>query len=369
MNPFKYGCVVSGEFLCPRPELEQQLKSYIQSGQNIVVHGERRMGKTSLVRHVISSMRGIRLLYIDLYCIRTLSDFCRRVLAGLAASNERMSFLKKAINLVHRLRPAISFDPANGSPSISIDARAADEPESLEAVMGMIRKLSADEKFCVVFDEFQDILDLEGANVILAEMRSTIQFQPDTPYIFMGSVRNDMLGIFENDDSPFFKSAIPFTVGPINEDDFADFLMKRFRKGGRKTDKATVKALISHADSVTGDVQELCEAIWETTEEGEQIGVDDIPRALELIFSREGEAYGAAIRSLTAKQTSLLRALAETRQAKLFSNEFMERVRTTSTGIIRASLKRLVDKRLIYEYGGEYRFTNPFFREWILLKM
>ena len=46
MNPFKYGCVVSGEFLCPRPELEQQLKSYIQSGQNIVVHGERRMGKT-----------------------------------------------------------------------------------------------------------------------------------------------------------------------------------------------------------------------------------------------------------------------------------------------------------------------------------
>ena len=145
--------------------------------------------------------------------------------------------------------------------------------------------------------------------------------------------------------------------------------MKRFRKGGRKTDKATIKALISLADSVTGDVQELCEAIWETTEEGEQIGVDDIPRALELIFSREGEAYGAAIRSLTAKQTSLLRALAETKKAKPFSIEFMDRVRTTSTGIIRASLKRLIDKRLIYEYGGEYRFTNPFFREWILLKM
>ena len=95
MNPFKYGCVVSGEFLCPRPELERQLKSYIQSGQNIVVHGERRMGKTSLVRHVVSSMRGIRLLYIDLYCIRTLSDFCRRVLSGLAASNENMSFSKR----------------------------------------------------------------------------------------------------------------------------------------------------------------------------------------------------------------------------------------------------------------------------------
>ena len=47
----------------------------------------------------------------------------------------------------------------------------------------------------------------------------------------------------------------------------------------------------------------------------------------------------------------------------------MQRVRTTSAGVIRAFLKQLVAKRLIYEYSGEYRFTIPFFREWILLKM
>ncbi len=369
MNPFKYGCVVSGEFLCPRPELEQQLKSYIQSGQNVVVHGERRMGKTSLVRHVVGSMRGIRMLYIDLYCIRTLSDFCRRVLTGLAASNENMSFLKKAMAIIHRLRPSVSFDPATGSPSISIDARAAEEPESLEVVMSMIRHLASSEKFCVVFDEFQDILDLDNANVILAEMRSTIQFQPDTPYIFMGSVRNDMLGIFENDDSPFFKSAIPFTVGPIEEKTFSNFLIERFRKGGRIANETTVKALISHADSVTGDVQELCETIWETTENGSTIDINDIPAALKLIFSREGEAYGATVRSLTATQVSVLRALAETPQLRIFSTVFMERTQIMNTGTIRAALKRLIVKRLIYEYGGEYRFTNPFFREWLLLKM
>ena len=369
MNPFKYGCVVSGEFLCPRPELERQLKSYIQSGQNIVVHGERRMGKTSLVRHVVSSMRGIRMLYIDLYCIRTLSDFCRRVLTGPAATNENMLFLKKAMALMHRLRPSISFDPANGSPSISIDARAAEEPESLEAVMGMIRNLASSEKFCIVFDEFQDILDLENANVILAEMRSTIQFQQDTPYVFMGSVRNDMLGIFENDDSPFFKSAIPFTVGSIDEDIFADFIIKRFRKGDRIIDKTTAKTLISHADSVTGDVQELCEAIWETTDDDATISADDIPTSLELIFSREGEAYGAAIRSLTATQVSLLRALAATKLPRVFSEAFKESARITNTATIQKSLKRLAMKRLIYEYGDQYRFTNPFFREWLLLKM
>ena len=51
MNPFKYGCVVDGEFFCPRPELERQLRAFAESGQNVVVQGERRMGKTSLIKH------------------------------------------------------------------------------------------------------------------------------------------------------------------------------------------------------------------------------------------------------------------------------------------------------------------------------
>jgi hypothetical protein len=47
----------------------------------------------------------------------------------------------------------------------------------------------------------------------------------------------------------------------------------------------------------------------------------------------------------------------------------MERTQIMNTGAIRTALKRIITKRLIYEYGGEYRFTNPFFREWLLLKM
>ena len=48
--PFRYGCVVDGEYFCPRPELERQLRRYAESGQNLVIQGERRMGKTSLVK-------------------------------------------------------------------------------------------------------------------------------------------------------------------------------------------------------------------------------------------------------------------------------------------------------------------------------
>ena len=50
--PFRYGCVVEGEYFCPRPELERQLRDYAEAGQNLVIQGERRMGKTSLVKKV-----------------------------------------------------------------------------------------------------------------------------------------------------------------------------------------------------------------------------------------------------------------------------------------------------------------------------
>lgn len=370
MNPFKYGCVVEGEYFCPRPTLERDLGKFVEAGQNVVVQGERRMGKTSLIKKTVGAIGGMRLLYVDLYCIRTLSDFCRRVMVGVGGTSERMPFLRKALSLANRLRPALSFDSITGSPSISVDVRAANEPDSLGVVMSMVRKLASEEKLCVVFDEFQDILDLQDSQSVLAEMRSTIQFQPDTPYLFSGSVRNEMMRIFDDSESPFFKSAVPFTVGAIDETDFARFIVARFEKGNRSIDESAAIELVRRADYVTGDVQQLCEAIWDSTESGAVVSSESVAAAFDLVFSREQEAYGAAVRSLTPLQVAVLRALAAKRKEEgIFSEAFMSNLGTSSTGALRTAMKRLIAKRLVYMHGDECKFTNPFFREWILRKM
>jgi hypothetical protein len=44
-------------------------------------------------------------------------------------------------------------------------------------------------------------------------------------------VRNQMLDIFTNPDSPFFKSAIPVEVGSIDRDQFKKFLKDKFLLG------------------------------------------------------------------------------------------------------------------------------------------
>ena len=54
-----------------------------------------------------------------------------------------------------------------------------------------------------------------------------------------------------------------FTAGPIEASAFETFILERFRKRNRKVGPETVREPIKHADSVAGDVQELCEAIWD----------------------------------------------------------------------------------------------------------
>lgn len=364
MRPFKYGCVVDGENFCPRPELERQLCAFAESGQNAVVYGSRRMGKTSLIQHAIKSMRGEKLIYIDLYCIKTCADFCARVMKGIAGASDQMSFLKRVLQFATRLRPALTIDPLDGSPSITIDAHAAGQTDSLDTVMATLKKLGEDGRTCIVFDEFQDLLKLENGDAILAEMRSTIQFQQNTPYFFSGSVRSDMMRIFDDPDSPFFKSALPFSVDEIDPVQFAKFIIARFKKGDRAISQATAAAVIAFADGVTGDVQEFCEALYESTETGQEITVDDFPAAFATVFGRELRGYEATVERLTPQQFAVAKALAEDGRVRPFSAEFTKKVGMLPSSVKRV-LTRLVDDRIIFLRKGEYCYFNPFFREWI----
>ena len=112
-EPFKFGCIVENEHSCPRPELEKDLRRYVSGGQNLVLQGERRRGKSSLVVKVVKDIRGMGLLYVDLLGISSTADFCRRVMDGIVGLDSSRSFLRKtvlnswrwqAFTMPHRLR-------------------------------------------------------------------------------------------------------------------------------------------------------------------------------------------------------------------------------------------------------------------------
>ena len=370
MSPFKYGMIVGGEHYCPRTELARQFVKLVEAGQNVVVQGERRMGKTSFVCETIRRRKGWRLYYVDLYCVKTLSELCRRLVAAVASLDRSDSFLMKTARLLSGLRPVLTVDRDTGAPSLTVDLKGNATIGSLEEILDVVAEHAArNGKTCMVFDEFQDVLGMEEADVVLARLRAKIQFQNSIPHVFLGSVRNRMHEIFDSPKSPFYKSATAFSVGPIDVEDFKVFLAGRFKLAKRTIGDAALERIVALADHVTGDIQELCETVWLATEDGDEIGDREIDRGMALVFAREQGNYGDVLSRLTPIQTAVLKGLAAPEHPRLFSGEFMSANGISNVGSVTRAVNRLKVDEIVYEFGGEWKFTNPFFREWLHRRM
>ena len=246
-----------------------------------------------------------------------------------------------------------------------VDARLASEPTTLDAILDTLLAQTAKRKVCAVLDEFQDILDLEDGERILAIMRARIQLDSRTPYIFLGSVRNRMTNIFWHPSSPFYHSAAAFPVGGIDPDDFFAFIKARFATGKRSLDRAAFDAISDIANATPGYIQELCDAIWDETSFGEAIDGSIIERALNSLFAREQEHFTTFMRQLTAHQTRILKSVASLGGKAVCSKKFLAASATFNASSVKVALGKIEKAQILYWFDGDYRFVNPFFRKWL----
>lgn len=365
MNPFKYGCIVEGGYFCARPRLAKQLSDYIVAGQNLVMQGERRMGKSSLVTNTVAKMRGYRMLYADFMDVRTVADVCNQIADALARFEAEDSLFKRTVSLLSHLRPTVTVDAMTGMPTISVDSRSAQNTASVNTVMNVVADHVKGRKACVVFDEFQDILELKDGERILAMMRSKIQFLSQTSFVFLGSARNAMLDIFMSPKSPFYKSATIFDVEAIPDGDFYRFISDRFRTGGRTISREVFQEILSFTRRTPGDVQEYCDAAWQVTSSGDEVTPSVLEASLKRIFEREGATFSSFARRLTDIQLRVLRSLAVLGGAHPLSGDFLRYSDVANTASVKRALNALCSADLVYCLDGEYKFVSPFFREWI----
>ena len=365
MEAFKYGCIVDGEYFCARPKLTRQLASYIASGQNVVIQGERRIGKTSLVRATLAGMKGERAILADFMGVKSVTDVCNRIADALARFESDDGLFRKTLALLAHLRPVLTVDAATGQPTITVDAAASKSPASVNAAMDALARHAEGRKVCIVFDEFQDILDIADGEQLFALMRARIQTLTRTSFVFLGSARNAMLSIFLSPKSPFYKSAAVFDVGAIPDDDFFRFAKGRFAVGGRTLPRETFDRILDFVGRVPGDVQELCDAIWHASGPGDLISSEFFERGVSTVFAREAGAYAAFVKPLTDIQLRVLRALAELGGGHVLSGEFLKKAGVTTPMTVKRSLAALAKADLIYDIAGERKFASPFFREWV----
>lgn len=366
MIPFQYGSVVSGKNFCGRQELLIDLQNFFETGQNVVLVGERRIGKTSSVFEAAHhATRPV--LFIDVLGVRSVDDLIQKILRGVFALENSGNFFQNLIKSLVALRPTFSPDPITGAMTIGISPGQQLTPESVPAVLDVLAKVAARKSAIVFFDEFQDILKIEGTpQAVIAQMRSRIQFLGDTPFVFAGSIRQDMEILFTSPDSAFFKSAVPIHLGPLTFEEFGPWLMDRFLQGDRMIDRDMMTSCFELCQSLPGDIQQLCEALWSCTQAGDKLNRESLNRALALIYTREQKAYELALPSLKNIHLKVLRALAHQGGATPTSKKFMEETGVRHSNSITQALARLTSLRLIHQTEHGWCFDNPFFRAWLL---
>ncbi len=365
MNPFRYGQVVSEIHYCHRPDLEKKLQAKLLSGQNTYIEGERRTGKTSLIFRTVENMKSKWIMYIDLLEVKTVEDIHKRILNGMAKASAGKNLLQNLIKNAAALRPVVSFDPISATPSVSIDTAIQLKPDSLEGVLDMF----SDREFknaVVAIDEFQDIKNLDNANQVLAVMRSKIQFLENIPIIFCGSIRNEMHLIFNDPDSPFFKSALPIEVGPIEREVFREFIITKFTDNKRKISAPMVDRILEITGENPGDTQQLCSALYDVSEPRTQITEETLNEALRYLFAEERKGYEVQLARLTSIQLKCLTAVARLGGKNTTSRDFIRATGVTHATTIRKALSRHVELKILFNNDGEYRFVNPFFARWLV---
>ena len=136
-KPFVYGTSVSGDNFTDRVEETSRIKKNFRAGINTILISPRRIGKTSLVKKVISEMDGLEpvIVFMDVYDCRSPHDFYLRysqsILKALSSTAERL--MENAKAFLGRLAPRISVSPDLASEySLSIGVNPKDiDPEEV----------------------------------------------------------------------------------------------------------------------------------------------------------------------------------------------------------------------------------------------
>jgi hypothetical protein len=365
MNPFIFGKVVESANFCPRDALIEDLDDAIQTGQNVVLYGRRRVGKSSLVLNAAKQNPKRLFMLIDLFFTKDAAMFLEYSTNALFAFNaQRKGLMEKGMQALKRLRPRMDLDPQSGTPSLSLGLSREDPQLVLHTIDDFFAFLESEfkaDQLLVCFDEFQSVLQYPEADVLLAKIRSKVQYHK-FPYIFTGSDRSGLKRIFADEGSPFYKSARAIEVPSIERATFEPFLRRKFTSGKRKLEPEIWDAVFKL--EITGDVQQLCSALWQSSKAGTTLNAATLDMAYQRIFGQEIEGFRNLLGNLPALQLRVLKDIARNGTDNLYSRESQQRIEASSSSIRRA-VNALIDKWVLIKDHNTIYFNNPFLRLFI----
>lgn len=363
-NPFSFGSIVKEDDYCPRIKQEEKIQELLVSGQKVAIVGERRMGKTSLALHILEEKLNSPYIHVDFMGVRDEKEAASRILNAIAGTKSEFFKLETLLQSLGHLKPAITLDDS-GKPSLTFNVRQGEVDESIDSAFKFLKKLS-EKGITIFFDEFQDLLKIEDSMRFFGLLRSKIQTFSRIPFLYAGSHRSQMDKIFKDHDNPFYNGATVMQVETISKSDFHSFTINKMKTKNIKVSEEIFSYIYDMVYGISGDVQRFFRVAYLLIPKNIELNEKICEFVLDEILSSEQSSFEEVMSGniLTTPQRDLIRELAFD-NTNPYTKDFMVSLNTTSSSGITRALNSLEKKNFIYKYKKEYRFYNPFLKEWI----
>lgn len=350
-NPFKFGTIVDGDFFTDREKELQAVGQLLESENHLVLISPRRFGKTSLVCKALQHTDR-PVIMVNLQSVTSVTELAALLLKRIF---KLYPFEKIKHAMTHfRFIPTFSVNPMTDGVDVAFQP-GSDNNVVLEDVLMLIEKLGEKNKFVVVLDEFQEIVDLEKG--LDKYLRSVMQLQHNVNYIFLGSQESMMTEIFEKKKSPFYHFGVLMRLPKIPYDDFFRYLTERFMRIDTAKAEQMAERILSFTQCHPYYTQQLAFQVWNILEQENNAG-NIVDCAVDELTQLHDFDYERIWMSMNKTDRHILTILAQNATSPLDSRKGIP----TSTAF--SALKRLSKQGYVIK-NGKYEIDDPFFARWI----
>lgn len=367
-KPFVYGTSVSGDNFTDRVEETSRIKKNFRAGINTILISPRRIGKTSLVKKVISEMDGLEpvIVFMDVYDCRSPHDFYLRysqsILKALSSTAERL--MENAKEFLGRLAPRISVSPdlaSEYSLSIGVNPKDIDPEEVLNLPERIAEKKGLHIVVCI--DEFQQIGEFADSLTFQKRIRGIWQHQQRTSYCLFGSKKHMMEKIFHSKRMPFYMFGDTIYLGTIPESDWISYICSRFDKAGIIISKEHAEEICRKVECYSSYVQQFA---WNVmVNAGSMVTDADIKNGMEYLVSQNEPLYISKIENLSSYQLNFLRAICAGVNSGFTSESILKRWNLGSKSNVSRIRASLIEKEIVEKSAGKLYISDPVLRCWL----
>ena len=367
--PFKYGKIVDEADFTDRREETKKLVNNFKALTNTAIISPRRWGKSSLVNKAINilSAQDRNTLYVRMNIFKCGNEqdfyesFAKAVIEGVSSSTETL--LANACEFISRLLPKLVLTDPNGHYEIGFGVDVKHNPIG-EDILDLPQQIALRKKkrIIVAIDEFQQIGEFSSSLRFQKILRSHWQEQTKVAYILYGSKMHMMMNIFGQYNSPFYKFGDMMFLPKISNEDWGEYIVKRFEETGKTIKKEVARLLAEKVENHPYYVQQLAQYSWLSSDS--ECTVQVVERALQGMIDSHNLQFMNLVDSLTQKQRNFLCAISD--GVKSFSaSENLQRYNLGTSGNIRIMKDALKKRDLIDTVGASIDIQDPLLKLWI----